>query len=639
MGGSTKKIDTTPTDITGLRSQLSSWLMNGSNPTASFQGGQGMWNAPQGPPQMYTAPGANSTPQGFNGGPGIGNGGQSPMMFRPPPGMQFGGPPPRADGLDQRAIDADPQGFAQWQARKAAFDAQQGGAGAGGFAQDRSNFAPGIGSGTGEIAGGGGSAGGASRQNWQQDWNDPRFRASGGGRVAGMSGMSMDGDPNPIQPNNPGSSIPTGGAPPGTGGFNNMFANPRGGPTQLGPVATVSAPGQINPAQIDPNSIPQLNAQQIRAQQLNPNQFNPMGSYQAVGTQFGVSQAGADPFSRGQVRDVGAGAASFNPTMSVDQLGGANSAFFQNMQNQLRPAFDQSRKESLAAAMEGLGNMGAGSALANSLGTAMNRSLGAEQAQLANYAAQGLQTEVQRQMAESQLGAQVSMSNADRFLRGDMANQGADAQFLNTLINQGQVNGQLGLEGQRLGLQGQIANQGTMAQLGMAGANNALQASQGNQTTDLSAQGQNAVNQLNAGGQNQNAWMQAMLANMGANNNAQAQNIANSMNSQQFNASALNQSNMMQGQLGQAWNQMVNQMGEANAQRYMQMLLGMSTTGVGPAQLQHNPGWGGMVGGIIGTGIGALAGGVGAGIGGRLGSAIGGGSTPTFTTNPFNLGR
>ena len=30
---------------------------------------------------------------------------------------------PRADGLDQRAIDADPAGFAKWQAGKAAFDA------------------------------------------------------------------------------------------------------------------------------------------------------------------------------------------------------------------------------------------------------------------------------------------------------------------------------------------------------------------------------------------------------------------------------------------------------------------------------------------------------------------------------------
>jgi hypothetical protein len=410
-----------------------------------------------------------------------------------------------------------------------------------------------------------------------------------------------------------------------------MFAQPQGGPAQLGPTAVASTPGQINPAQIGMQAIPQvgsqgLNIPQVNAQQLDPRSFDPRSAFTGVGTQFGVPQS--DPFNRGQVRDVAGGASGWNASQSVDQLGGDKSAFFQNMMAQLQPAFAQQRATALAAAKEGLGNMGSGTALANALGDATNRSLGQEQATLANYAAQGLQTEVGRQLQEGNISAQVGANNANRALQGDMANQGADADFLRTQLSQGQ----LGLQGQQLGLQGQIANQNTSAQLGIAGANNALAASQGNQATNLQGQIQNAGNaiqgynaQNNAQAQNQNAWLQASLANMGANNAAQGQNIANSMNTQQFNAGQLNQANLTQGGFNQAWGQLVNQMGQQNAQNFLQALLGMSTQGVGPAQVVQNPGWGSAVGGILGTGIGALAGGAGAAVGGQIGRKLGGG--------------
>jgi len=138
-------------------------------------------------------------------------------------------------------------------------------------------------------------------------------------------------------------------------------------------------------------------------------------------------------FDRGQIRDV-----TGERTASVDSLGGANSAFFQNMMGQLAPAFAQRRAEGLAAGAERAGNL-TGSGFANRLGSAVNRSLGDEQAALANYAVQGLQMEMQRQQGD-----------ANRMLQAGMANQGADTGFLQALL---QGRGQdLSARGQDIGV-------------------------------------------------------------------------------------------------------------------------------------------------------------------------------------------
>ncbi len=110
-------------------------------------------------------------------------------------------------------------------------------------------------------------------------------------------------------------------------------------------------------------------------------------------------------------------------TQSVDQLGGANSAFFQNMMAQLQPAFSQQRAEGLAAAKEASGNL-TGSGYANALGSSINRSLGQEQATLANYASQGLQTEVQRQLQQ----AGIDLSGIEMGQRGELANIATEMQ-------------------------------------------------------------------------------------------------------------------------------------------------------------------------------------------------------------------
>lgn len=122
-------------------------------------------------------------------------------------------------------------------------------------------------------------------------------------------------------------------------------------------------------------------------------------------------------FDRGQIRDV-----TGRDTQSVDQLGGVNSAFFNNMMGQLAPAFDTQRQLAAAQGKEASGNL-TGSGFANRLGNTLNRTLGDQQALLANYASQGLQTEVGRQQGD-----------ANRNLQGQIANQGADQGFLNTLL-------------------------------------------------------------------------------------------------------------------------------------------------------------------------------------------------------------
>jgi hypothetical protein len=155
-----------------------------------------------------------------------------------------------------------------------------------------------------------------------------------------------------------------------------------------------------------------------------PGRVQIMGG-QPVSTTF---NSGTD-ISRGGVRDI----------QSVDQLGGANSAFFKNMMSQLSPSFQQARTDAAAAGKEATGSL-TGSGLGNSIGSNLNRTLGNQQATLANYATQGMQSELQRQQA----------------------NQGADISFMNNIL---QRNNQ-GLQAQQMASQAQQFNSGQQAALG-----------------------------------------------------------------------------------------------------------------------------------------------------------------------------
>jgi len=143
---------------------------------------------------------------------------------------------------------------------------------------------------------------------------------------------------------------------------------------------------------------------------------------------------------RDTVRDVTA-----KGTDSVDKLGGANSSFFQNMTAQLQPSFTQARTEGLAAAKEAAGGL-TGSGFANRLGASINRSLGNEQATLANYALQGIGLEQNRQA-----------NDANRFLQAAMSNQAVDQNFLNQLFAQNYNQAQLNQQANLANYQGQLA--------------------------------------------------------------------------------------------------------------------------------------------------------------------------------------
>lgn len=623
MGGSTKSISSTPNDIQGLRTSLVDWLMKGGQQPGGVPGGSPYTSGPNPPAPVPTSYGTqvSGSAQGGMSAQGMPNNGMNGSV----PGAGGGG------------------GGGAWQRMQS---------GNGGMAQEGNPvFAPGNMNAQGggssmytrpvsdnmmNALGGGGGGGGASPGGMGGGtgaWE--RSRSSGytpgqldsapgnpGAQAFGGPQSFATGSPNQagIDWTNGGTRTPTPPGPnqPANPSFNQMFSQAPDGPVQAQHAQLPGMPGQINPNMIQPGSYGNvsgptaMNVPQVNAQQIDPNAGNPMSSYMSVASQIQGMLPGM--FSRGQVRDTSAQSSGYNNTQSVDQLGGAKSAFFNNMKDQLQPAFSQSRAEALAAAKEGMGNMGAGSAVANALGTAVNRSLGNEQATLADYASKGVQTEVGRQLQDAGQESQVGMANANRALSSDQGNQGADMGFLSQLLGQGNLS--LGAAGQ--GLQAQMANQSTMANLGTTGANNALQALQSNQGAGLQASGQNAGNALNywnsfnqmgqnAQNANMGAGLQAQLANQSAGNNAQGQNIANQMNQGQFNSNMTQNTNNLNAQLGQGYQQLVAQMGQQNAANFLNMLMGMSTTGVQGNQVVQSGGLGSLLA-PIGQGVGAYLG-------------------------------
>lgn len=271
---------------------------------------------------------------------------------------------------------------------------------------------------------------------------------------------------------------------------------------------------------------------------------------------------------------------------SVDQLGDQTSGFFKNMMAQYQPAFTQERTDALAQAKEGLGNL-TGSSAGNALGTAMNRSLGTEQSTLANLAQWGIGQELQRQLGLAGLINQTGIANAGNQTAVSQGNAGNQTSVsLNNAGNQNQrdISGAgLGLQGYQTGLsslqgllsmgqQGQIANQGADTSfLGMLG-----QLGIANQNTQQSGYNTQAQSDLSRSLQNQSILQQMLNTNAG-----------NRLSAGTFNVGAANTS------------------GLNNAQNFLQMLLSMSSNGVGNA-VQSNPS---ILGTILGAGttLGAAA--------------------------------
>lgn len=233
-----------------------------------------------------------------------------------------------------------------------------------------------------------------------------------------------------------------------------------------------------------------------------------------------LGQNGQDMFSLMMQRLRGGGPqAQAGSTQSVDQLGSATSGFFNNMMNQYKPAFAQARSEALAGAKESMGNL-TGSGAGNALGTATNRSMGAEQAQLAELAKWGVGQEMQRQLGQAGIDTNASIANANnqgqmlntgvnmlgQQLQGNMANQNADLSFLDQL---GRINLAQGNADANQSLQNQQLFQGTLNQ-GSA---------QGMQQGQFNAGQQNAMS-----GQNAQNFLQMLMGTLSNNNVAVQQN-------------------------------------------------------------------------------------------------------------------
>lgn len=336
-------------------------------------------------------------------------------------------------------------------------------------------------------------------------------------------------------------------------------------------------------------------------------------------------------------------------TQSADQL--ANSPFLSNLLGAYHDQFAQNRDLALAQAKEASGNL-TGSGYANALGTAVNRSLADENAQMAQIAQQQIVQEQQRQLSEqgtaaglataqgnltqgannliAQLMAQRNLQQGDIDAQRALQNAQLQGQYgLTDAQMQQQIalaNAQSGNETARLNAQ--LAQQGGLANQSLAGQYG-LQQGSFNQATNLF----NAGNSFNAALQNAQFDQQAGLSNRDALNNFLLQQGSFNQQAGLSNQSALNQFMIQQGlfnqqanlqgseqaqqraiqqaqlaqQLGLTNAGYANDAGNANSQRLMQLLLGLNTSGITSPQMVNEKGLIGNAAGAIGAIGGALA--------------------------------
>lgn len=389
--------------------------------------------------------------------------------------------------------------------------------------------------------------------------------------------------------------------PRGSGGPVNNYGGPQ--PDSSSPYdrifqADPGTIGRVTPDRVgdvagfDRSGVRDVNAGQVN---FDPSQIGRINPDQIP--QVGGGGANID-INREMIGNVTAGNIPGQRTQSVDQLGGANSAFFRNMMGQLQPAFDQQRQLAVAGAKEAAGNL-SGSGYGNYVGAALNRSLGDEQARLADYASQGLQTEVGRQLGVAGLNNAGNIARFQGDIQAQGMNQNADQSFISQLLQRGGLEQQGQIANQDAGLRALLANQGADIESGRLG--------------------------LQAGGMNQEANLRAGISNQGADQSFMAQELQRRLGNQ---AAGINQ-NQFQGNLDQQRLlqefQTRAQMGDANASRFLQMLLAQSTAGVGPTTIQKSGGIGGFLGQAAGGLIGSIGGPIGTAIGSKIGKSIGGG--------------
>jgi len=285
---------------------------------------------------------------------------------------------------------------------------------------------------------------------------------------------------------------------------------------------------------------------------------------------------------------AGQAASTVGMVQSMDQLG--NSFFKENVMTPYRDMFAQTRKEGLAAANEASGNL-TGSGFANNLGTTVNRSIGEENAALSGILTQLGQFEVgrQQQVAEREQGR--LLGNAGFTTQAEIANAGN-----RTTANLAGTQNLAQLAALFSGESMDAAKRADGMSMFNAGeSNKALMDFLGRSDT-MSQFNTNQVNTSKTQQSIRNAELATQQAiEQGRITSAEATNYYNQQlqlntkqaeldqNNNQFNAGETNKAGMFNTQ-----NQ--TNVNQQNAQNFLQLLLGMSTTGVGPNQPSYKPG-------------------------------------------------
>ena len=286
---------------------------------------------------------------------------------------------------------------------------------------------------------------------------------------------------------------------------------------------------------------------------------------------------------------------------SVSDL--ATGGFMDKFLAQYQPLFEQQRRQAIAAAKEGSGNL-TGSGFANTLGNATSQTLAQQQGVLADLARQGITTEVGRQQNLAGLENQRNLADASNALAASSANASNNLQGASAA-------GQLGLQANdnlvraleasgNIELANLVREQGRLTTNAQTGADVALQ----NRNITSNEQGRNASNDLQrlttlAGLQQNDAQTQAgrdQQTNLFNASESNSRDLALAQLKQQLglsNRQLTSQENQFLASLLQNNNQFnagqTNDLANANAQRIASLLGGLTTAGVGVPNITQQP--------------------------------------------------
>lgn len=284
------------------------------------------------------------------------------------------------------------------------------------------------------------------------------------------------------------------------------------------------------------------------------------------------------------VRPVGEAASVVDMSHNLSEIvNGQNDYFKNNVLNAYNPLFDQQRELAIAQAKEAAGNL-TGTGYAANVGNVLNRLVPEQQARLSDILTQLGTTEMGRelQVMNTEQSRRFQNQNVDLQRALADANNQTGASIANASAGAGYASALVGARGRGLGdlasLFGGMATDtaGRTDRVNMFNADQANQVGtqQAVQNAQLATQRAIAQGQIDAS--QAETYFNALMQTNTNNANMSQQN-------NQFNAGQYNQAGMFNS--GQQFNA-----GQNNSNRFLQALLGMTTTGVTAGQPYYQPG-------------------------------------------------